>query len=271
LKHPLLLDKPGLPIFPDSTSWGGDLDTYWIVEERQGTLEVSNTNWKELTTSIAQDLDIDIPTSKHPAVPFCVPVPNNISWAKFPLFPISEASYQAHRLLAILYSEQAIFDNETHPKNESSDYHRLSGTGAGEINHWGARLRGWLINVQLRCANEHRQQPLLERNASPVRCDGSTTGSLDSPATSKVVGDPAPEGDEAQSGFSQQILRIENSMGAVEKPEGKWTVRVMSVIVFTVLCLFIVAVANIIAGFPWLSVLIGLPCALYLKFRKGGL
>ena len=53
-----------------------------------------------------------------------------------------------------------------------------------------------------------------------------------------------------------------------EPAPGKWLGRIGSVIGFAALCLLVLAIANIIARFPWLSVLIALPWVLYLKFRK---
>lgn len=240
--HPLLSEDQRIP---DSTSWGGTIDTYWCVQERPGQLEVADTNWADLTAAIAMDLDLVIPTGSGPAAPFYVPVSRDSSWARFALFAVSGASAQAHRLLTTLDSEQATFANDTHPKNENSHYHHMSEADASEMMRRGARLRSWLTEVLLRCANECRTSALSRKGAPLVR-----------------LHEPPP-------GFERGAAAPETDAGAkVEKPEGKWIARIGAVIGFAALCLFVVAIANVIARFPWLSVLIGLPWALYLKYRR---
>lgn len=242
LTHPLRSEERWIP---DSTPWGGAIDTYWRVEERPGPLEVANTDWTELTAAIAMDLNLVIPVRAGPAAPFCVAVSHDISWARFPLFPVSEACAQAHRLLTILDSEQATFANDTHPKNENSNYRHMSDADASAVMRRGMRLRGWLTEVLLRCANECRGSGRLENSAPLVR-----------------LHEPPP-------GSERGAARLEADVGAkVEKPAGKWIARIGSAIGFAALCLFVVAIANVIARFPWLSVLIGFPWALYLKYRR---
>lgn len=233
---------------PNSTSWGGALDTYWRVEERPGKLEVANTNWKELIAAIAIDLDLAIPASAEPASPFYMATSRDMAWARFPLFPASKVSAPAHRLLTILDSEERTFANDTHPKNENSDYRFMSDADASEVMRRGRRLRSWLTEVLLRCANECRTSDLLTKGAPLVRLQ------------------------EPPSGFERAavaVAAVEEDTGAkVENPKGKWMARIGSAIGFAALCLLVVAIANIIARFPWLSVLIGLPWVLYLKFRR---
>lgn len=244
LTHPL---RPQERWIPNSTSWGGAIDTYWRVADLPGKLEVVDTNWKALTAAIALDLDLAIP-SVSPlgrAAPFCVAASRNPPWAKFPLFPVTTASAQAHLLLTILDAEEAAFANDTHPKNESSAYRQMGDADAAEMMARGMRLRNWLTEVLLRSANEYGSSAGSNERSPPVR--------LQTP----------PPGFERGAAASQEAGDIE-----AEPAPGKWLGRIGSVIGFAALCLFVLAIANIIARFPWLSVLIALPWVLYLKFRK---
>lgn len=244
LTHPL---RPEERWIPDSTSWGGAIDTYWCVADVPGKLEVVGTNWKQLTAAIALDLDLAIPPVSPigRAAPFCVQASRNPPWAKFPLFPVTEVSSRAHLLLTILDTEEAAFANDTHPKNENSDYRQMSDADAAEMMARGMRLRNWLTEVLLRSANEYGSSAASNERSPPVRLQK-----------------PAP-GFERGAATSRQAPHIQAA-----PPTGKWIGRIGSVVGFAALCLFVLAIANIIARFPWLSVLIALPWVLYLKFRK---
>jgi hypothetical protein len=215
------------------------------VADLQGALEVANTNWTELAAAIAQDLDLVMPTGNRPAAPFYVAVPSEIPWAKFPLFPVTKVSAQAHRLLTILDSEEATFANEIHPKNESSEYRQMGDEDAAKMMARGTRLRSWLAEVLLRCANESRLSAQSEAGGPLERLQKPPPAFEHRAATSEQGG--APE---------------------VKLRPGKWIVRIGWVIGFAALCLFVLAIANVIARFPWISVLIALPWTLYLKFRN---
>ncbi|RFP08199.1 MULTISPECIES: hypothetical protein [unclassified Duganella] len=156
LAHPLLPDDAGFPAFPDATHWGGELDSYWRIAERPGTLDVPDTNWKQLAVAIAADLDIRVPSSLVPAGPVFLFGQEPEAWAKLPLFPKSAVAAPAHHLLATLYREQATFSNDTNPKNEGSHYQSLDAESAVNMENWGRRLDSWVIEAQLRCANECR-------------------------------------------------------------------------------------------------------------------
>lgn len=51
-------------------------------------------------------------------------------------------------------------------------------------------------------------------------------------------------------------------------PPGKWKGRIVAGIALAVFSVFILCIANIVVAFPWLSVLLGLPLALYAKYKK---
>ena len=156
--HPALATVPGqgAPAFPDAACYGGAIDSYWCGAERAGSLAVPDTDWHALTASIAADLDIAIPSNRNPAAPIVIHVANEPAWAVMPLFPSGTASHQAHRLLAALYRLQDQFANDTHPKNDANLYWSTDEAGAATLRQWGERLDRWVVDVELRCANECR-------------------------------------------------------------------------------------------------------------------
>ncbi|MES2113872.1 MAG: hypothetical protein V4578_01920 [Pseudomonadota bacterium] len=153
---------------PDAPGSGGDVDCYCCVEDRQGRLEVATTDWRELAAAIAADLDINVPSSLVPVGPVFSSVAEQPAWAKLPLFPSSPVASLAHRVLATLYREQATLANDLNPKNEGSYYKDLDDAGAAQVHDRGERLASWLIEVQLRCANEDRGT-VSQRDHTPLR------------------------------------------------------------------------------------------------------
>lgn len=256
-EHPLLPDDAyqTSPIFPDAASYGGDLDSYWCVEERPGELELPDTKWPQLTAAIAADLDITIPSSQVPAGPLFVAVPEDASWARLPLFPFSKGASVAHRLLGTLYREQAKFANITHPKNEGSVYKSLDDAGAAQADEWSARLDRWVIDVELRCANECREPALMHRGITRPEMRKEHAFSQMPAGVAQIKQEPA-------------IPPAEAADINEEKPDGKWTSRIVFLVIIVVSSLFILASANIIAGFPWACILLGLPCALYVRYKN---
>lgn len=249
------------PEFPDATGYGGDLDSYWSVTQVQGKLDVPDTDWRELAAAIAADLEVAIPSSQLPAGPYIVPMAGQPSWAQLPLFPSSKAASLAHALLATLCWEQAKFANDTHPKNEDSYYRHLDKEGAAQADAWGTRLDKWVIEVRLRCANEYRGSDALHGITPPAPVQTPARPAGNSHAAVRTGSDMRPKGKERTSHAGDL-----NTQPATL--DGKWTHRIVLVVLIAVSSLMILSFANIIARFPWLSILIGLPCALYVKFKK---
>ncbi len=248
LEHPLVPDVPGIPIFPDATHWGGEIDSYWCLEERPGQLEVPETNWKALASSIATDLDITIPSSLAPPGPIFLPPTPPAAWARFPLFPSGSVTVVAHGILASLYREQSKFANDTHFKNDSSYYQGLDAEGAAKVDDWGRRLDGWVVEVEMRCANEYRQRASSD-DGMPLPLP---------PAASKNL----------RSQQEPQAPTAPSYTDPVTPPGRKWFRRVVFVVVLAVVCLLLLAFAHIVAAWPWLSVVLGLPFAVYAVYVK---
>lgn len=248
LEHPLVPDVPGIPIFPDATHWGGEIDSYWCVEERDGQLDVPETHWKALADSIATDLETNIPSSLAPAGPVFLPQEPPASWAKFPLFPSGSVSSLAHAVLATLYSERARFANDTHHKNDNSYYHGFDAEGIAQIDDWGRRLDGWIVEVEMRCANEYRQR---------ASSDGGMPLPLPPAASKNVRPQQEPQAPTAPS-YTDPVTTT----------GGKWLRRVVFVVVLAVVCLLLLAFAHIVAAWPWLALVIGLPFAIYAVYVK---
>ena len=252
--HPLVADVPGIPVFPNATSWGGEIDSYWCVEERAGQLEVPETNWKALANSIATDLDISIPSSLAPPGPIYLPPEPPASWAKFALFPSGSVTVLAHGMLASLYREQAKFANDTHFKNDSSYYQGLDAEGAAKVDDWGRRLDGWVREVEMRCANEARQRASGD-NGIPLPLPPAAAPPAARPAASKHA-------------KAQQNAQAPAYADPVTPPRRKWFRRIVFVVVLAVVCLLLLAFAHIVAAWPWLSVVLGLPFAIYAVYVK---
>ena len=250
--HPLVPDVPGIPIFPDATHWGGQIDSYWCVDERGGTLEVPETNWKAFAHSIAADLEITMPSSLAQPGPVILPSTPPAAWARFALFPSGSATVLAHGVLGSLYREQAKFGNDTHFKNDSSYYQGLDAAAAAKVDDWGRRLDGWVVEAELRCANECRQSH-----------DGIPLPLPPGAAT------PAARGKEVKPPRQGRTPQAPEYADPVTPPGRKWLRRIVFVVVLAVVCLLLLAFAHIVATWPWLSVIIGLPFAVYAVYVKG--
>ena len=172
------------------------------------------------------------------------------SWAKFALFPSGSVTVVAHGILASLYREQSKFANDTHFKNDSSYYQGLDAEGAAKVDDWGRRLDGWIVEVELRCANEYRQRASSD-DGVPLPLP---------PAAAKPVAPPARQEREPQAPTYTDPLT---------PPGRKWLRRIAFVVVLAVVCLLLLAFAHIVAAWPWLSVVLGLPFAVYAVYVKG--
>lgn len=248
-EHPLIPAeaRQTIPAFPNAAGYSAELDSYWCIEDRQGALDVPATNWKELASAIADDLGITLPSSSIAAAPFVVPT--SAEWAKLPLFPYSGSTAAAHRMLAALDHEAAVFSNDMNPKNENN----LDKSQGGGPERWGKRLDSWMVDVLLACAN-HSSESAREKSTHWRPADASPP--------------PRPAGGAAERYQMAYSPPAAEDVSPSRPPANtKWTNRMMELVTIAVLSLFVLAVANIVVALPWLSILIGLPCALAAKYR----
>jgi len=208
-----------------------DVDCYVCVDERPGQLDVPRTDWKSLAAAIAADLEMPVPSGSVPA-------------AKKPPFIAIGADSLAHRVLATLVRARGQFENDIHPKNENSSYQHLDQEGAAAVDHWGARLDSWIREVQLRAANIANEDAVGHEQASLVRL-------VQAPPQQPTVAACAPAEPVSQAPAT-----------------GKWGKRAGMAIACVVLSVLVVAIAHIIARFPWLAAVIVLPWVLYMQQKK---
>ena len=215
----------------NAAAYAGEVDCYVCVDERPGQLDLPHTDWKKLAAAIAADLEMPVPSGSVPA-------------AEHPLFVATDADSLAHDVLATLDRAQAKFENDTHPKNENSNYQYLDEESAAAVDHWGARLNKWIREVLLRAAN-------IE--------GGSAVRHEDEPLVRLVQAQHPPKS-VAASAPAEPVSQAPAT--------GKWVNRAGVAIAFVVLSVLVVAIAHIIARFPWLAVLIVLPWVLYIQQKK---
>ncbi|WP_028102804.1 hypothetical protein [Pseudoduganella violaceinigra] len=235
--HPSLSGDDRHWYIPRASDYAGNVDCYWCMGETPGAFAVPHTDWKALAGAIGADLDIAVPSSLVPAGSCYVEPRGSEAWAKMPLFV---APPLAHHILSTLYREQAKFANDTHCKNENSHYHRLGAEEAAAMDHWGERLNSWIGEVHMRAAND---------------CRGAAVANGSSPFQ-RLQAPPPPR---------QPVEGAEPTAPPVETrspTKVKWTNRVATAIACAALSLLVLACAHLIARYPSLAILIGLPLVL---------
>lgn len=259
-KHPLVTwqpDRPS-PSFPDAACFACDLDSYWCVGQRDGNLNISNTDWGALTQAIAADLDIEIPSKDIAGGPVVHPPAQPDTNDVLPLFPYVGATALAHPLLATLASQRERFAHDSDSRNDSSPIAWEAGDPTSSVYAWGKRLDSWISEVHLRCANEYRNSPHDDRHSHVDRL--YTVAPVPLPLRVSVD-KPAETLDHA----SMEALRAERTSAAETKAKTwkRWIDRVGLVLALVVISLFVLAVANVVASFPWLALIIGAGVVIY--------
>jgi hypothetical protein len=241
LSHPLFPGEEGqgYPVFPDAACYGGPIDSYWWLEDRAGQLEVPDTDWKALARAIATDLESPVPSSLAPGGPYFGPLPHDVPWAKFPLFPSSNFTSLAHRIMSTLARMQSTFSNDTNPKNESNPYQFLDQEGAAKLTIWGRRLDSWMLEVQLRCANETRSFDLTGKNTPLARVHTAP------PPHQNITDDGAEEDASSPDVPAEQSASTSNS---------KWGGRIAFIVKVALGSLAMIFLARLVASYPWLAV-----------------
>lgn len=264
-KHPLVTwqpDRPS-PSFPDAACFACDLDSYWCVGQRDGKLDIGNTDWKALTQAIAVDLDIEIPSKDVTSGPVVHPPAQPDADGALPLFPYEGASALAHPLVATLAWQRERFAHDSDSRNDSSPIAWAAGDPTSSVYAWGKRLDSWIREVQLRCANEYRNAAHEDRHP---HVDRLYTVAPVPQAPSVPIDEPAETLDQA----SMEALRAERTSAAETKATtGKrWIDRIGVVLALAVISLLVLAVANVIASFPWLALIIGAGVVIYGQLNK---
>lgn len=258
IKHPLFPKGQGVPIpaFPDATRHGGNLDNYWYVSSRPGALPVPETNWKELAAAIARDLDINMPLSDVKSGPFYGPVSEQCH-ARMPLIARSPAVSLANWILSSLGHKQGWFDNDMHHHNDNGSYARASSDEeVDQLYDWGARLDSWTIEALIRAANETRIMAVFSNEPPLVR--------IHPPA----LKDARMEALAEQSGPTPDVAASPQTDASVAARPFSWIRAIALLLAAIVLSVIIYYAAGMIAGHPWSAALVGVPLALYLKYRK---
>lgn len=264
-QHPLVAWHPDQPTpsFPETACFADDLDSYWNVGQRDGKLDIANTDWDALRSAIAGDLDIQIPSKDIADGPVVYPAARLGADDVFPLFPYAAATALAHRLLATLAWQRERFAHDSDSRNDSSPIAWAAGDPTSSVYAWGKRLDSWISEVHLRCANEYRntlhkdRHPHIDRlyTVAPIPQDPSA--SMDKPPATL---------DHA----SKEQLRAEQTSAAETKAKAgkRWIDRIGLMLALAAISLSVLTVANVIARFPWLALFIGAGLVIYGQSNK---
>jgi len=241
LDHPLFPNEEfqRYPVFPDAAYYGGPIDSYWCLEDRPGQPDVPDTDWKALAHAIATDLASPVPSSLAPARPYFGTLPHDVPWAKFALFATSGFTSLAHRTMATLERMQSTFSNDTSPKNDSSPYQFMDAEGAAKVDDWGKGLNSWMLEVQLRYANETRSFDLTGKNTPLARVHTA-------PSPHQNIADDGAEEDASSPEVpAEQSASTSNS---------KWGGRIAFIVKVALGSLAMIFLARLVASYPWLAV-----------------
>jgi hypothetical protein len=250
---------------PPAAAYGGDIDSYWCVHRIEGKLTVPESDWNAVAADIRQELGLNYSSSQ--TGPFFVNKYDAPDWTKFPLFPYAANRPVPHRLMALLTAAQGEYANNANPKNENSPFQHMS---YEEVSERGQRLDKWTRDVQLRCANEFRLKDTVARAADAV--PEMNAAPLSRKARAKQQVQSKPQSKAQSKGDRQAEAALAIGKGAdprdYEEPSSKtdessWTRAAVFMLVLCVISLLVLALSNLIATHAWLSLLFGLPFALY--------
>lgn len=85
------------------------------------------------------------------------------------MFVYSAKPTLPHRLLRALCAHSHSTHYNIHPRNEQSDYPAMSEAQARALDTRLARVDSWIVELQLRCANEDRDVDVTREEAPLVR------------------------------------------------------------------------------------------------------
>lgn len=239
-RHPALSEGgyDGATNVPSAAYYGGAIDSYWRVEEIQGSIVVPDTQWQAVAAAIGKDVQLTVQDAKNEA--FYAPMYGAPDWAHFPLFPYAESAPLPHQLLKVLTDAQSKFANDTHCKNENGYFQHMSAQAAAEKMRWSARLDQWIVDLQLLCANEVRHPAALSMLAESE----PKTPSFEPEAPAAVA--PAQ----------------------AKHATSKWFKAAVFATLVAVVSLLLLALGHMMVAYPWLALVPGLLFAVYV-YRKG--
>ena len=255
------VESPYFPKFPDAAYYAGAVDSYWLVSEDEGVPDVPVTEWRSYSKALLDELTKAtyrrVTHAKLPPYqPYHAEMRADSEWAQLPVIPASPDVPWPHQMLALLASERAQFDNDTATKNETSLYVAATKEVADELDAWSARIDEWRDDVLVRAANELDWQKLpAERE--------TTHATASSASSSQSVSDAStPESPPA-------IAYIDNTRQLAKEARQHRSVNAFGwMAAFAVIAVMIIAIAKVIAAFPWAAVIIALPIMLAVKNRK---
>lgn len=237
---------------PDAAYYGGAIDTYWCVDQIEGQRAPADTDWKALAAAIRDDLQLTPRTSI--GRPYCANQYDVPDWADFPLFPYNSSMPLPHQLMAMLSDEQAQFENDSNGKNENSYYYHLGQQALEEKLAWGQRLDTWLVDVQLRCANEFRLKG--------ARAQAVTAGAPAAPLSPKAQ---ARRARKAAQEAAQEAASV--APQPTSESDSKWFKAAVFATLLGLMSLLLLAVCSLVAAHAWLALVLGLPFALHVYAR----
>lgn len=219
---------------PSAAYYGGDIDSFWYVQEIRGEIAVPEIDWQAIAAAIAEELQLTVKDAK--AAPFHAHMRAAPDWANFPLFPYADQNPLPHQLLKVLTDAQAAFANDSHCKNENGYFQHMSHAEAAEKVRWSERLNQWTIDLQLHCANDDQPHATIQSDLAPEH--QSTPSQLIQ--EDKLSGDASPR-----------------------QPDSNWIKACAFAVLLGLLSLLLLGVCHLIANHAWLALVLGLPFAIY--------
>jgi hypothetical protein len=249
------------PKFPDAGYYAGAVDSYWLVSEGEGVPDVTITEWRSYSRALLDELTKAtyrrVAHAKLPPYqPYLTEMRADSEWAQLPVVPASPHIPWPHQMMALLASERGQFDNDTATKNESSLYIAASQDVVAAMDAWSARIDQWRDDVLMRAANE------LDRQKPPA-----ARATTHAPAASTSPAQPVSDASTPES--LPEIIYTDNTPQLVKQARQHKTVNALGwVVAFAVITVMVIAIAKIIAAFPWAAIVIALPILLVAKSRK---
>lgn len=253
---------------PPAAGYGGDIDSYWCVDQIKGILTVPETNWIAVAADMKRELGLEHNAAR--TGPFRVHEYNAPDWAKFPLFPYALNMPIPHRLMAMLTKAQGEYANDANCKNENSPFRHMS---YEEVAGRGQRLDKWTRDIQLRCANEFRLSDAVGKVADSVQEADPAPRSHHAKVKVKVKAkakaqSKAERQAEAALAIGKGADPRDYEEPGTEKKKSAWLRAGVFALLLGLISLLLLALCHLIATHAWVALLLGLPFAIHV-YRAG--